>query len=271
MKTRIITAALAAFFILPLFCMTAYAAPVDAPEDVITEDMDAVTDNAVATEEAPATVDITFIEDLIALMGANDGEMPITNENPVTDCPETPPRPFTPAGTGTVIDNANSGDGKEFYTIMTPDEHVFYLVIDKQRNAENVYFLNAVTIADLAALAEIPAQVQAAPVTAAPPAETTQAPDPAPPAPEQEKGGGNMGMYIFIGAIVILGGGAGWYFKIYRPKQQGTHGGDEYEPPVADEDNDFPGDWDDEQVDADDSPPWDDDEDESGDESGDER
>lgn len=53
------------------------------------------------------------------------------------------------------VDNATDADGKEFFTITTPAENVFYLVIDRQRETENVYFLNAVTEADLLALAEI--------------------------------------------------------------------------------------------------------------------
>lgn len=52
----------------------------------------------------------------------------------VTETSEQEPvaasNPFTPAGTGTVIDNATDEDGKEFYTIMTPSENVFYLIID---------------------------------------------------------------------------------------------------------------------------------------------
>ena len=60
------------------------------------------------------------------------------------------PNPFTPNGTGTVLDNATSEDEKEFYTIVTENENVFYLVIDKQRDTENVYFLNAVTTHTLA-------------------------------------------------------------------------------------------------------------------------
>ena len=67
--------------------------------------------------------------------------------------PETQ-NPFTPDGTGTVVDNATDQDGKEFYTITTPDENVFFLVIDNQKSADNVYFLNAVTEADLLPLAE---------------------------------------------------------------------------------------------------------------------
>ena len=66
--------------------------------------------------------------------------------------PTTPP-----GGQGTVIDNVTttSGEnGREFFTIATPNENVFYLVIDRQRDSENVYFLNAVTESDLMALAE---------------------------------------------------------------------------------------------------------------------
>ena len=72
--------------------------------------------------------------------------------------PDVVPTPVVdvPGGTGTVIENATEEDGKEFYTIMTPDENVFYLIIDRQRNTENVYFLNAVTEADLLPLAEFP-------------------------------------------------------------------------------------------------------------------
>ncbi len=52
------------------------------------------------------------------------------------------------------MDNATDEDDKEFYTITTADESVFYLVIDKQKTSENVYFLNTVTTDDLLPLAE---------------------------------------------------------------------------------------------------------------------
>ena len=140
------------------------------------------------------------------------------------EAPEEPtpePRPFTPAGTATVIDNATDADGKEFYTIMTPNENVFYLIIDRQRETENVYFLNAVTEQDLLALAEISESPMPGGSTPPEP-EPTQAPEPTPepvPEPEPEKGGG-MGMMIVVVLIVLAGGGAAYYFKIYRPKQE---------------------------------------------------
>lgn len=225
MKMRILAAVLAAFFMFPLFGTVAYASGGDYPNEVM-----------------PPIVE----------------KQPVPTEAPP---PEPTPNPFTPSGTGTVINYASDEDGKLFYTIMTPDEHVFYLVIDRQRGAENVYFLNAVTIADLAALAEIPAPPQGGTVTPTPTPPPTEAPAETPPPAAQEQSGGNMGMMIVIAVIVVIGGGAGWYFKIYRPKQQGAASGDEYEPP-ADE-ADYSDDWDDEQGETDDGPPWD--EDESGD------
>lgn len=48
-------------------------------------------------------------------------------EEPPAQEETTTAKPFTPEGTGTVVDNATDEDGKEFYTIQTPDEHVFFL------------------------------------------------------------------------------------------------------------------------------------------------
>lgn len=114
--------------------------------------------------------------------------------------PEPEQKPFTPSGTGTVVDNATDAEGKEFFTITTADEAVFYLVIDRQRSGENVYFLNAVTLADLAALAEANGEAPA-------------------PEPEPEAKGG-AGPLLLALAVVLIGGGAAFYFKVYRPKHQ---------------------------------------------------
>ena len=157
----------------------------------------------------------------------------------------TESNPFTPDGTGTVVDNATDQDGKEFFTITTAEEAVFYLVIDRQRETENVYFLNAVTVADLMALAESSGE----PAAPEPPPEPEPEPDPTQePEPVPEKKGG-AGPLLLALAVVVIGGGAGWYFKIYRPKlQKGAepeedYGGDPYDGP---EDYDGEAPWDEE-------------------------
>lgn len=54
---------------------------------------------------------------------------PQTEPAPVEETTEpeetAEPNPFTPNGTGTVLDNAASEDEKEFYTIVTEDETSF--------------------------------------------------------------------------------------------------------------------------------------------------
>ena len=122
--------------------------------------------------------------------------------------PDVVPTPVVdvPGGTGTVIENATEADGKEFYTIMTPDENVFYLIIDRQRNAENVYFLNAVTEADLLPLAEVPPE-EDTPVIV---------PEPTPtpivsPEPEPEKGF-DVVKILLLCAVAGITFGVGLYF-----------------------------------------------------------
>lgn len=42
-----------------------------------------------------------------------------------------------------------------------------------------------------------------------------------PPQEEAEpETGSNMGMLLLVLAVAVIGGGAGWYFKIYRPKHE---------------------------------------------------
>ncbi len=160
--------------------------------------------------------------------------------------PDTTPRnptALTPDGQGTVMDDVTNEDGKEFFTIKTPNENIFYLIIDKQRDSENVYFLNSVTESDLMALAEKddsnsgtsaipdPAPVcickdkcEAGAVNTACPVCILSMADcvgtaPAPTEPtEQPKESGNNGSMVIVLLAVLAVGGAGWYFKIYKPK-----------------------------------------------------
>ena len=164
----------------------------------------------------------------------------------IEETPEPEPNPFTPDGQGTMVDNATDQDGKEFFTIMAADESVFYLVIDRQRETENVYFLNAVTVADLMALAE--PSPEAVPEPLPEPEPTTE---PEEPEPEPEKSGG-AGTLLLVLAVLALGGGAGWYFKIYRPKQQAAAPGEDFDE-AEEYGEDYGG------GEYDDLPPWDED------------
>ncbi|TCL55401.1 uncharacterized protein DUF4366 [Kineothrix alysoides] len=181
-------------------------------------------------------------------------ETPEVTEAPATSETTSDPNPFTPTGTGTVVNTATDEDGKQFYTITTPDENVFYLVIDLQREQDNVYFLNAVTEKDLLALAEKSEDTEenetAAISTLEPESDSetdissgTSSETSA--EPEQKN---NPTMLLLVLAVVVIGGGAGYYFKIYRPKQEqaalAEDEFDEYEADPYDEQED------------DTTPPW---------------
>ena len=208
--------------------------------------------------------------------GTNPSASASADPDEETDTTPRDPVPLTPDGQATVLDNATGEDGKEFYTIQTPDENVFYLIIDNQRDTENVYFLNAVTEADLMALAvkeddapqtdAIPdpepacictEQCAAGEVNTDCPVCTLTRKDCTGKAPvtdtetepdkklEKTKSGGS-GTLILVLLVALAAGGAGYYFKIYKPKKDlddaedfdELTGGDEEETVNEDEDVD---------------------------------
>ncbi len=153
----------------------------------------------------------------------------------VTTAPTPVPTPepvlTPPGGTGTVVEQADE-EGKEFYTIMTADENVFYLVIDRQRETENVYFLNAVTEADLLPLVEMPAVEEPEPTPV-----PTPVPDTAP-MPEIESGPDVRLLLILVLAVLAIG-----LAFFYVKKRFAAHGNEEsyehepedYKEPVAED------------------------------------
>ena len=139
-----------------------------------------------------------------------------------------------------------SETGKEFYTIQTASEKVFYLIIDRDGEEEVVYFLTEVTENDLlnvtadnsdtlpqnsAALeSAIPVTEGALPnnngeqETEEEPAEeaaedgeeNTEEPE-----PEPEKTGENpAATYIILGIVAVAAIGGGYYFKVVKKKKE---------------------------------------------------
>ena len=132
-------------------------------------------------------------------------------------------KPLTPDGTGTVIDNVTNEDGKEFFTVTTPSKHVFYLIIDRQKDAENVYFLDAVTDKDLLALAKSDGEdvsgsssskTGSTPETS--PAQTASTPTTSS-ASQPEKQNSSAGIAAIAVLSAVLIGAAVWFFKFRKP------------------------------------------------------
>ncbi len=139
-------------------------------------------------------------------------------------------------GSGTVTENSVKTPGeREFFTIQSEKGNDYYIVVDKEKNGQNVYLLSEVTEDDLLGLTKPQQTSQPEPEPPAPapvptPAETE-------PPPPQEKSG-DTGMIIVIVLVMHVAGGAGYYFKIIRPKQNAVPE-DDYAEDEGDELDDY--------------------------------
>lgn len=131
---------------------------------------------------------------------------------------------------------------KEFYTISTKSGKVFYLVIDNSKSQDNVYFLTEVsekdlmnfTLSDTVTLPEVDT-VYAEPETEEP--EPTQEPEEEEPETEEvqmPEDKSPVGSYLLFGLIAAGALGAGYYFKVYKPKHE-YDDEDEYEDDETEE------------------------------------
>lgn len=169
---------------------------------------------------------------------------------------------FSEDGNATLGDSATSADDKEFITVTTRNGNVFYLIIDHQRNDNNVYFLNMVDESDLQAFIEERGDTGLESIVSLP-AEEETASETIPEIPEeseeiegqdvvteglaQAQSGSNLNYLLVI--IVIGVFGVAYYFKIHKKKQQSSYDEyeteeeyeeDEYEPDdVNEEDNEY--------------------------------
>jgi len=225
--------------------------------------------------------------------GEDYGDPTMTEPMATPDLNIEPGTGFTENGNAVTRDLLyDKHTNKQFITVETKDGNTFYVVIDYDKPVDEdgeqyyTYFLNLVDNADLTALLEdnnaAPAACSCAEkceagavntacpvcavnmsecVGAEPVPELDATPDPDPATtdtePQEDGKGGGAGLLILAVIAVLAAGGAGYYFKVYRPKQLAAmDDGGEYE----DAEPEDGGEWDDVSADEDDGPPWDEDE-----------
>lgn len=143
-------------------------------------------------------------------------------------------------------DSKKSGQGKEFYTIQTASEKVFYLIIDRDGEEEKVYFLTEVSENDLLNITSDTSETlpknsaalkSAIPVTDAALSnnntgeqtdnqedqteeETENTEETKEPEEKPVKKENSTMTYLVFGGFAVVAIGAGYYFKVVRKKKE---------------------------------------------------
>ena len=172
-----------------------------------------------------------------------------TAEKP-DEAPGEAPKPLTPEGNMTLVDDDTSSSTKErqFLTVTSRKGNYFYLIIDRANDGtENVHFLNQVDEADLLPLVETsdeedtPAacsctekcrvgavntacEICAVKMTGCVGKEPEPEPEPEPETEPEKKGGVNAASIVL--AILLAGGGAVYFLK-FRKKKPDVRGQDD--------------------------------------------
>ena len=137
-------------------------------------------------------------------------------------------RTLTPKGNAQLVDDVSDNENLQFITVTARDGNVFYFVIDKGAQSENVYFLNTVDESDLEALIE---KSDKKPTATAKSEQTentaetdltendTKDKTEKSEQPEQKQKKNNSGLFIIL-ALAAAAGVGGYYYKVILPKKK---------------------------------------------------
>lgn len=140
-------------------------------------------------------------------------------------------RTLTPKGNAQLVDDVSDNENLQFITVTARDGNVFYFVIDKGAQSENVYFLNTVDESDLEALVE---KSDKKPTATAKPEQTentaetnltendkknTNSKTEKSEQSEQKQQKNNSGLFIIL-ALAVAAGIGGYYYKVILPKKK---------------------------------------------------
>ena len=121
-------------------------------------------------------------------------------------------------------------DARQFITFKTKSGKTFHLIINYDEKGQNVMLLTEVSEDDLLNMVEAkekPKEEVKKIEEVPPPTEATkEAPIKDEPKKKEESKG--TGLYIFLGLLVMAVVGAGYYFKIYKKKQEESEDDEDY-------------------------------------------
>lgn len=124
---------------------------------------------------------------------------------------------ITPSG-DTEKDKENPVDVRQFLTFQTKSGKTMHLIVDHSENQENVQLLTEVGEQDLLNMIEGESEAK-------PKEEVVKKEEPVEEKPkkeEKEEKKSGIGLYLFMGLIIVGVMGAGYYFKIYKKNEEAS-------------------------------------------------
>ena len=122
-------------------------------------------------------------------------------------------------------------DARQFITFKTKSGKTFHLIINYDEEGQNVMLLTEVSEDDLLNMVEAKEktkeEVKKIEEVPLPTEATKEEPVKEEPKKKEESKGG--GLYIFLGLLVMAVIGAGYYFKIYKKKQEESEDDEDYD------------------------------------------
>ncbi|MBP2015241.1 CD1107 family mobile element protein, partial [Anaerococcus degeneri] len=124
---------------------------------------------------------------------------------------------ITPSG-DTEKDKENPVDVRQFLTFQTKSGKTMHLIVDHSSNQDNVRLLTEVGEQDLLNMIEGESEAK-------PKEEVVKKEEPVEEKPkkeEKEEKKSGIGLYLFMGLIIVGVMGAGYYFKIYKKNEEAS-------------------------------------------------
>ena len=121
-------------------------------------------------------------------------------------------------------------DARQFITFKTKSGKTFHLIINYDEEGQNVMLLTEVSEDDLLNMVEAkekPKEEVKKIEEVPPPTEATKE-EPVKEGPKKKEESKGTGLYIFLGLLVMAVVGAGYYFKVYKKKQEESEDDEDY-------------------------------------------